>query len=570
MTQPLIDDRARRAWPIFRSFAGWRLANLGPDLLAGLTLAAIAIPAQMATARLGGFPPVTGFIVFIAGTLGFAALGSSGILSVGADSTIAPIFASSLALMAAAGTPAYVGLATLLAAMTGAILLISGLCRLGWIASLLSIPVMTGFLAGIAVHIVASQLPTLLQVPAGTGEYLIQNIVAVVRELGGANPYSVAIGIGVFVVTFAAQKIDRRIPGALIALVGAILLTTGLGLEQRGVASIGAVAGGLPSFGIAIPAIDDIVHLVPLALIVTAVMMVQTAATARAFATGDDAPDISRDFVGVGAGGILSGLAGGFAVNASPPSTGAVSETGGRSQLAGLTAAAIVAALLLFGTGLLAHVPTAALAGILFYVALRLVRVSVFVAVWRQSRAEFALIVVTMAAIVVLPIQTGVGIGIMLSLIHGIWTIAGARPVEFERIPGSTIWWPAGRASKGEKLDGVLVLGFQAPLAFLNVDIFARDAQQLIDARPGLKLAVLEASSIVEIDFTAAQGLAGLMRHCRARRIDFAVARLESTRAQDAFDRFGLRDLLGDDHLFHSVQDALVALAPANHGRSTA
>ena len=405
---------------VFRSFAGWRFADLGPDLAAGLTLAAIAIPEQMATARLGGFSPVTGFVVFIAATLGFAVLGSSRVLSAGADSTITPIFAGSLAVLAAAGSPAYLGLATLLALMTGAILVIAGLFRLGWIANLLSIPVMTGFLAGIAVHIAVSQLPTLLGVAAGEGN-LLQSLVAALGELPDTNPYSLALGAGVFGVIFAVEKIDGRIPGALVALVGATLLTLWFGFEQRGVAVIGAVTVGLPGFAVAMPDVTDIVHLLPLALIVAAVVMVQTGATTRAFAKSSDSPDVSRDFVGVGFGGILSGLAGGFAVNASPPRTGAVVETGGRSQMAGLAAAAIVAALLLFGSGLLAHIPAAALAGVLFFVAQRIVRVSTMATLWRQSPREFLLVVATVGAIVLLPIQTGVGIGIVYpcSMVYG-------------------------------------------------------------------------------------------------------------------------------------------------------
>ena len=551
---------------VFRSFAGWRFADLGPDLAAGLTLAAIAIPEQMATARLGGFSPVTGFVVFIAATLGFAVLGSSRVLSAGADSTITPIFAGSLAVLAAAGSPAYLGLATLLALMTGAILVIAGLFRLGWIANLLSIPVMTGFLAGIAVHIAVSQLPTLLGVAAGEGN-LLQSLVAALGELPDTNPYSLALGAGVFGVIFAVEKIDSRVPGALVALIGATLLTLWFGFEQRGVAVIGAVTVGLPGFAVATPDLTDIVHLLPLALIVAAVVMVQTAATTRAFAKSGDLPDVSRDFAGVGFGGILSGLAGGFAVNASPPRTGAVVETGGRSQMAGLAAAAIVAALLLFGTGLLAHVPTAALAGVLFFVAQRIVRVSTMATLWRQSPREFLLVVATVAAIVLLPIQTGVGIGIVLSVLHGLWTIGLARPIEFEHVPGTTIWWPPNPKIAGERFPEVMVLAFQAPLAFFNADIFEQGALQMIENRPGLKLVVLEAGTVVHIDFTAAQSLKRILLFCRRRGIDFAVARLESERGQESFDRFGLRALLGDDHLFLSVHDAVVTLAPTSQAR---
>jgi sulfate permease, SulP family len=550
----------------FRSFAGWRIADLGPDLAAGLTLAAIAIPEQMATARLGGFSPVTGFIVFIAGSLAFAALGSSRVLSAGADSTITPIFAGAIAASVAAGSPGYFSLAILLAIMTGIVVMAAGIFRLGWIANLLSIPVMTGFLAGIAVHIAVSQLPTLLGLPVAQGS-LLPNLAAILEELGATNFDSLALGAGVFAIIYAAEKIDTRIPGALIALVAATLITIGLDLERHGVGTIGTVAGGWPGFAIAMPNVADVERLVPLSLIIAVVVMVQTAATARAFSIDNGQPDVSRDFMGVGAGGILSGFAGGFAVNASPPRTGAVTETGGRSQLTGLTAAAIIAALLLFGTGLLAHIPTAALAGVLFFVAQRIVRVSVFATLWRQSSREFLLVVATTAAIVVLPIQTGVGLGIALSVLHGLWTIGLTQPIEFEHLPGTTIWWPPNPKLVGEKFPQVMVLAFQAPLAFFNADIFERGTMRLIESRAPIELFVLEASSIVHIDFTAAQVLKRIYSYCRDHHIRFAVARLESERAQAAFGRFGLRDLIGDDHIFHSVHDAVVTLAPTSQAR---
>ena len=556
MALPLVKKFSSAGLPVFRGLAGWRRADFGPDLIAGLTLAAIAIPEQMATARLGGFPPAAGLIVFIAGTLGFAMFGSSRVLSAGADSTITPIFAGALALMAASGSPAYFGLAAGLALMTGAALIVSGLFRLGWIANLLSVPVTTGFLAGIAVHIAVSQLPALLGLIA-TGDDPVHRLVQIAAGLGHANPYSLALGLGVFAVTFFAEKISGRIPGALIAIVGATLLAAAFGLERHGVAVIGALSSAMPHLQIPDMRLSDLVRLLPLALIVAVVVMVQTATTAHAFPAGDEPPDVNGDFVGIGAGSILAGLLGGFCVNASPPRTGAVCESGGRSQWAGLLAAAAVAALLLYGTGLLTHVPTAALAGILFFVAQRIVRLSVIAKVWRQSLGEFALILATAAAIVALPIQTGVGLGIVLSLLHGIWTMTRARPIEFERIPGTTIWWPENPKVKGEKLDGILVLAFQAPLAFMNASVFERDMLAAIDCRPDLKLVVLEASSIIAIDFTAAQSLMKIVRHCRANHIDFAVARLESVRGLAAFDRFGLLELLGPDHLFHSVQDAI-------------
>ncbi|MEI9932713.1 MAG: SulP family inorganic anion transporter [Rhizomicrobium sp.] len=542
-------------WPFFRGLAGWRPSDLGSDLAAGITLAAIAVPEQMATARLGGFAPTAGLIVFIAGTFGFAMFGSSRVLSSGADSTITPIFAGSLALLAASGSPHYFGLASLLALMTGTILLGGGIFRLGWIANLLSIPVMTGFLAGIAIHIVISQLPALLGL-AESGS-LPHRLAELAAELDHTNIFSLALGLGVFAITLIAERVSSRIPGALIAIAGATAIALGFGFESHGVAAIGAVSPQLPRLTIDYLNINDAIRLLPLALIIAIVAMVQTSATSRAFVRDDNVPDVNGDFIGIGAGNVLSGLFGGFAVNASPPRSGAVLETGGRSQLAGLLAAAAVAALLLFGTKLLAHIPVAALAGILFFVAVRIVRVQVLVQTWTQAQGEFLLIIATTASIALLPIQTGVGVGIALSLLHGIWTMTRARPIELERIPGTTVWWPENARIKGEKLEGVMVLAFQAPLAFINANIFERDIIGAIDGGRALKLVVLEASSIVEVDFTAAQSIARILRYCRARDINFAIARLESTRALAAFDRLGLLNLLGESCVFHSVQDAV-------------
>jgi SulP family sulfate permease len=315
---------------------------------------------------------------------------------------------------------------------------------------------------------------------------------------------------------------------------------------------------------LAVPEISagPLASLVSLSLIIAVVIMVQTAATTRSFPSDpDDPPDVDRDFVGVGIGSILSGLIGAFPVNASPPRTAVVCETGGRSQLAGLTAAVIVIALLAFGADLLGRIPNAALGGILLFVALRIVRLGQIVAIFRQSPAEFTLIVATAAAIIVLPIEQGVGIGIALSLLHGIWSTTRARVLVFERVPGTSIWWPSSPHIPGEREPGIVVAGFQAPLSFLNAYHFRRDILIALQSSPEpARLIVLEATGIVEIDFTAAQVLRDLIRRCHAEDVDFAIARLESIRAQEAISRFGIDALLGPDRLFHSVEQAIAAL----------
>jgi sulfate permease, SulP family len=552
---------AARRWPVFQSFAGWRIADLGPDAIAGLTLAAIAIPEQMATARLGGFAPQIGFLAIAAGAVGFAIFGSNRAMSVGADSTITPIFAGTLALLAASGSPHYVALAALLALIVGAILVVGGVFRLGWIADLLSIPVMTGFLAGIAGHIILSQAPALLGV-AGSEGSTIDKLVALSGALGSVNVLTLAIGLGVLAIMLIGERINPRIPGALVGLGVATALVSVFGLENRGVAALGAVAGAMPTLKLPPVSLDDLTRTAPLAFIVAVVVMVQTAATTRSFSAGRE-PDVNRDFVGVGAGSVLAGLIGAFPVNSSPPRTAVVVETGGASQLAALVCAALVLALSAFGAGLLTHVPYAALAGVLLFVAQRIIRVATFIGVWRQSLAEFSLILATMATVLFLPIQQGVAIGIILSLLHGVWTTGRAKTVEFVRIPGSTIWWPkTKRAQTGEIVPGVLVVALQAPLSFLNAYDFQHAIEGLVAARAPVRLVVIEADSIVEIDYTAALVLGAAIRQLRAQGIALAIARLESVRAQEAFARLGLEKLIGADHLFHSVEEAVQALAP--------
>ena len=546
---------------MFPSLYNYQYQFLGGDLFAGVTLAAIAIPEQMATAQLGGFDPQIGFFAFVAGSLAFATLGVNRFLSSGADSTITPIFAGSLAALASAGSPDYLTLAAALALMVGLMLMAAGIFRLGFIADLLSIPVTIGFLAGISVHILMSQLPGILGLSAPQGPMLAR-IATLAGDLGQTNGFTLAIGFGVLAIIILSERINPRIPGALIGLVLASAAVALLHLENRGVGVLGAISVTMPALAIPVVSTSHLTSLLSLALIISIVIMVQTAATTRSFPSDpNEPPDVNGDFVGIGAGSILSGLAGAFPVNASPPRTAVVSETGGRSQVAGLAAIVIVIALLALGTSLLQRIPNTALGGVLLFVALRIIRLSQIVTVFHQSFGEFLLILLTAAGIIVLPIEQGVGIGIALSLLHGVWSTTRARVLVFERVRGTSIWWPSSANFPGEQEPGVIVGGFQAPLSFLNAHQFRSDVTAALKSSSSpVRLFVLEATGIVEIDFTAAQVLADIIRRCHADDIDFAIARLESIRAQEALGRFGIDRLLGSDHLFHSVEEAVRAL----------
>ena len=555
-----IPAEQTHSWPVLGSLRGYHPWYISHDLVAGLTLVAIAIPEQLATARLGGFSPQIGFFAFLAGSLAFALFGSNRFLSSGSDSTITPIFASSLALLAASGSPDYAALAAVLALMVGVVLVVGGIFRLGWIADLLSIPVTVGFLTGISIHILISQLPAILGLPTPAGP-MLQRLATLAEQLPQANLFTLAIGIAVLALVTVSERIDVRIPGALIGLIAAATAVIFLNLEDRGVAVLGDIPGMLPKLVVPDIPIGRWLQLLPLALIIAIIVMVQTAATTRSFLSDkNQPPDVDRDFVGVGAGSIFSGLIGGFPVNASPPRTAIVAETGGKSQLAVLVAAAIILGLLAFGGSLLHHVPQAALGGVLLFVAMRIIRVGQIIAISRQSLGELLLVAATAAAIIVLPIEQGVAIGITLSLLHGIWSTTRARVTVYERVPGTSIWWPSNPHIPGETEPHVVVAGFQAPLSFLNAYHFRRDVTALLQsAAQPLRLIVLEATGIVEIDFTAAQILSDTINACRAAGAGFAIARLESDRAQQAIEKFGIDQLLETKRPFHSVEEAIRA-----------
>jgi MFS superfamily sulfate permease-like transporter len=449
-----------------------------------------------------------------------------------------------------------------LALLVGVALVVAGVFRLGFIADLLSIPVTTGFLAGVAVHILVSQAPVLMGVAPPPGS-TIDKIAALFGEAGNANPATLLIGFGVFATMLAAERISARIPGALFAIIVATLLSVALGLEAKGVEALGVLPSQGLSFAMPHVSLAEFGRLVPIALIVALVVMVQTAATTRSFVSNPArGPEVDMDFLGLGAANLLAGFAGAFPVDASPPRTAIVVETGGKSQATSLIAALLALGLATLGAGLLAHTPRAALAGVLLFVAQRIFRLGAMIDIFRRSLAEFALVLGTIAAIVILPIEQGVGVGIGLSLLHGIWTVTRGGLVEFLCLPDSTIWWPANAAKGGHTVPGVIVVALQAPLSFLNAYEFQSQIRMRATAKPDLKLIVLEAHAVVEIDYTGAKILADVAREFQDKGVAFAIARMESLRAQANLKSNGLDAVIPGDHMFHSVDEAVRSLAP--------
>jgi sulfate permease, SulP family len=544
---------------LFPSLRDYRRSWAGPDAIAALTLLSIAVPEQLATSRLAGMPPITGYYAFIAGTVMFALLGSSPQLSVGADSTIAPLFAAGVGALATVGSPRYVELVGILSVLVGTIVALVWLLRLGWVADFLSTPIITGFLAGVAVIIVVHQLPDLLGL-ASAGGSTLHRLADVARHLGETNGWTLTIGLSVLAIVVVAESVDRRLPGTLVGLVAATAAVSGFDLRSHGVAVLGTVVHGAPHVGLHGLSLHAVADVAPLAGLVALVVLSQSAATTRAFADqGDYDEDVGRDFLGVGAGSIAAGLVGAFAVNASPPRTAAVVEAGGRTQAAGLGAVAALA-VLIPAAGLLENVPLAALAGILVYVATRIVRVDDLVSIARFDRFEFALALVTLLAVAFIGVEQGLALAVGLAILDR--TRLSARPQlhVLGRIPDTTSWVPLDTEPDAEQVPGVQVVLFATPLWYANAVHFRAELEQSLTRGNGaLHVLILDTIGMSDIDFTGARALGLVLDDLDQRHIAFAVARAGS-HLRRSLARSGLLDRIGESHLYPSVGEAVAAL----------
>jgi SulP family sulfate permease len=554
------DDVAmRRALSqVFASLHGYQRSWASADLLAGLMLLVIAVPEQLATSRLAGMPAITGFYAFVAGTVVFALLGSNPQMSVGADSTIAPLFATGVSALALTGSHHYVELVAILAVMVGLMVMLVSILRLGWIADFLSTPIVTGFLSGVAVIIVIHQLPDFLGLPSAGGSNA-HRVGFVFTHLDQANGWTVAIGLGVLAVMLVSARLDRRIPGALIGLVGSTALVAALGLQARGVAVLGTVQSGAPKIGLSGLSWSTLESLAPLAAVVALVVVTQTAATTRAFAEqGGYDVDAGRDFLAVGAGSVVAGLAGSFPVDASPPRTGAVVTAGGRTQ-AGALGAALVVVLLIPVANVLKDVPLATLAAVLIYVALRLFKPGELRSIARFDLFEFGLTTVTLLAVVFIGVEQGIAVAVGLAILDRVRLSARPQLHVLGLIPGTTSWAPLAADASAAEVPGILVLLFATPLWYANAMHFRDEVVGALTRTPGTRILVLDALGMSDVDFTGSRALGQVLDDCERQHVTFGVARA-GDHAHDMLQRSGLVQRIGESHFYSSVNEAVTGL----------
>ncbi len=554
-------QRALKDLMPFSSLRGYKRTFVGADLVAAVTLLVIAVPEQLATSRLAGMPPITGFYAFVAGTLLFALLGSNPQMSVGADSTIAPLFAVGIGHLAGIGSADYIDLIGILAVMVGAIVALIGLLRLGWIAEFLSDPIITGFMAGVAVIIVVHQLPDLFGLPSVSGSNL-HRIDVVVSHLGQTNGWTIGIGLGVMAIVVGAERINRKLPGALVGLLGSSVLVGALGLHAHGVDVLGTVAHGAPRLGLHGLSLSRLGSLAPVAGVVALVVVSQTAATTRAFATqGHYEVDVGRDFVGVGVGSMMAGLVGAFPVNASPARTGAIATAGGRTQVAGLGAAVALIALVP-AAGLLKDVPLATLAAVLVFVATRIFHGRQLLAIARFDRFELGLTLITLLTVAFVGVEQGIAVAVGLAILDRTRLAARTKLHVLGRVPGTTSWTPLSADPEATTVPSVLVVLFASPLWYANAVHFAADLRATLTRCQGpLRVVILDTIGMHDIDFTGCRALREALEDLKAEHVEFGVSRA-SQGLKASLHQGGLVDLIGADHFFDSADEAVVRLAP--------
>jgi high affinity sulfate transporter 1 len=536
-------------------------SQVAADVLAGMTLAALGIPEVLGYAKIAGMPVVTGLYTLLLPMAVFAVLGSSRHLVVGADSATAAILAAALTGVAAAGSERYVRLAGLAALLAGGMLLLARLARLGFLANFLSRTVLVGFLAGVGIQVAAGQLPDMLGVTV-TGKNTLTKLLDIVRAFPHVRRSDLAVSVGVIVIVLAARRITRKIPGPLIAVITAISVSRAVDLAGRGVTVVGTVPRGLPHLGLPALGGHDATALLGAAASMFVVILAQSAATSRAYAVKYEEPfSEDTDLVGLGAANVAAAFSGTFVVNGSPTKTQMVDSAGGRSQLAHLTTAAVVLIVLLLLTRPLAYLPNAALAAVVFLIAIELIDIGAMRRILACRRHEFAVALFTTAAVVVLGVEEGIVLAVVASVIDHLRHSYNPRNSVLVKSPVGH-WQPVPVLPDARTEEGLVVYRFGTSLYYANASRLLDDVTTLAAQGRPLRWMVLDGAAIGDVDYTAAAVLTRVIEHLRKQHIRFALSSVFGP-VREQLDRYGITAALGPGAYYDTPGEAFEAFHAA-------
>lgn len=545
--------------------AGWRVMRgyqrnwLRDDLLAGISVGVLAIPSVIAYAELAGLPPQTGLVTAVLGMLAYAVFGASRQVIVGPDAAIALLIAAGVGPLAGGDPWRAAGLASLLAIIVGVFLLLAALARLGAMADLLSKPILTGFMQGAALILIATQLAKMGRIDLHQVDFLSR-----VSEFMLAYPrwhgLTLVLGLALLLVFWLFRRFAPRWPAPLIVFAALIALDYVLDFRQLGLAMVGPLP--VPELGFAAPTIGlhEIGLLLPAAIGIVLLAMPEGILLARAFAERNhEESDANQELAGIGVASLLAGLFGGFALGASQSRTTLNDAAGAKSQLAGLIAAILIGVFLFFLTKLLDHLPAVAVAALLIHAGLHLLEPRAMRHLFALDRSAGWFAVLTALGVLTVGIVPGILVGILLSLIRVIQSFSRPYDAMLCEVAGRRGYHDVGdEEANGNDctLPGLIVYRFYAPLLFANAQYFVERLRELVSRNPDVRWIVIDAQAMVETDVTAAELLLSFHRELREKGIHLRFARCNRP-LRVSFARYGVIEALGQDHFYAHLKEAI-------------
>ena len=541
--------------PLFQGLLPFDGTRLGPDIMAGITLAALGMPAAMGYTKIIGTPVITGLYTLLLPLLAFAIFGSSRHLVVSADSATAAIVAAGLtALSFTTGTPKYVALTSLVGLTAAGLLLLARILRLGFLADFLSRTVLVGFLSGVGVQVALGELHGILGIPKAEHGVLRQ-LLFTFEHVSEAHLPTLFIALGVLTIIVGSGKLAPRFPGALFAVIGMMMASALFRWEDAGIQVVGAVPSGLPRFRLPEVAWSDIYPVLPIAFSCFVVILAQSAATSRAYALRyRDSFNQNVDLVGLSLANVAAGCSGTFVVNGSPTKTAMVDSAGGRSQWSHVVAAGVVLVVLLFLTKPLSFLPNAVLSAIVFLIGVELVDYRGLVEIYRKTPREFAVAIVAAATVVFVGVEQGILLAVSVSLLQQVQR--NYRPYTAVVVQDDADRWRLEDPVPGRMFEpGMVMYWFGSSLFYANVGFFVEEARRLVVESPTpVRWFVIDCSAITGLDFTAGHALADLHHDLAKSGVVLALSRLQP-RPHGALERLGLRQLIGSDRIFGSRRE---------------